>query len=144
MKKVVSHETLLNFLDSNQEFHVYTDASDYQLGAVVIQKRKPHGPIYVNIKGENNVVADALSRLDKEKVDAKIPEGKLIAMCLTRIDHNEGSEEPPLHCFASLTDEELERFPVSPPSNCKEQHKETNLRQKLLKSHGDSKVSQKN
>ena len=94
---------------------------------------------YVYIKGENNVVADALSRLDKEEVDAKIPEGKLIAMCLTRIDHNEGLEEPPIHCFASLTNEELERFPMSPPLIAKE----TNLKQKLLKSHQDSKVSQK-
>ena len=164
MKRVVSHETLLTFPDFNEEFHVYTDASDYQLGAVIMQKGKPlafysrtlnsaqksyttgeqellsivetlkefrtllfgqkivvhtdhknilygnlsndriirwrclleeYGPTYVYIKGEHNVMADALSRLDKEKVDVKIPEGKLIAMCLTRIDHNEGLEEPP-------------------------------------------------
>ena len=101
------------------------------------------GPTHVHIKGENNVAADALSGLDKEDFDAKIPEGKLMSMCLTRIDHDEGLEEPPLHCFASLTDEELERFPVSPPLIAKEQHKETNFKQKLLKSHGDSKVSDK-
>ena len=64
-------------------------------------------------------MADALSRLDKEEVDAKkIPEGKLIAIGLTRIDHNEGLEEPPLHCFASLTNEELEVSPCL-ASNCK-------------------------
>ena len=135
LKRVVSHETLLTFPDFNEEFHVYTDASDYQLGAVIMQKGKPlafysrtlnsaqksyttgeqellsivetlkefrtllfgqrivvhtdhknilygnlsndriirwrclleeYGPIYVYIKGKNNVVADALSRLDKE------------------------------------------------------------------------------
>ena len=63
----------------------------------------------------------------------------LKAIGLTRIDHNEGLVEPPLHCFASLTNEELERFPMSPPLIAKE----TNLRQRLLKSHKDSKVGQK-
>ena len=41
MKRVVSHETLLTFPDFNEEFHVHTDASDYQLGAVVMQKGRP-------------------------------------------------------------------------------------------------------
>ena len=41
MKRVVSHETLLTFPDFNQEFHVHTDASDYQLAAVIMQKGKP-------------------------------------------------------------------------------------------------------
>ena len=40
MKRVVSHETLLTFPDFNEEFHVYTDVSDYQLGAVIMQKGK--------------------------------------------------------------------------------------------------------
>ena len=41
MKRVVSHETLLTFPDFNEVFHVYIDASDYQLGAVIMQKGKP-------------------------------------------------------------------------------------------------------
>ncbi len=41
MKKVISKETLLTFPDFNKEFHVYTDASDYQLGAVIMQDNKP-------------------------------------------------------------------------------------------------------
>ena len=40
MKRAVSHETLLTFPDFNEEFHVHTDASDYQLGAVIMQKGK--------------------------------------------------------------------------------------------------------
>ena len=40
IKKVISRETLLAFPDFNKEFHIYTDASDYQLGAVIIPDNK--------------------------------------------------------------------------------------------------------
>ena len=99
------------------------------------------GAKFVHIRGEDNVAADALSRLDKEEQCVPIPEGKLMVMCLTSMDHNEGLEEPPPHCFASLTDEELERFPMSPPLIGKEQRKIPDFRQQLLKSHGESKVT---
>ena len=41
MKAVMSEETLLAFPDFNKEFHIYTDASDYQLGAVIMQEGQP-------------------------------------------------------------------------------------------------------
>ena len=41
IKAVISKETLLAFPDFNKTFHVYTDASDYQLGAVIMQEGKP-------------------------------------------------------------------------------------------------------
>ena len=41
MKRVISQEALLTFLDFYKTFHVYTDASDYQLGAVIMQEGKP-------------------------------------------------------------------------------------------------------
>ena len=41
IKQVISKETLLAFPDFNKPFHVYTDASEYQLGAVVMQDDKP-------------------------------------------------------------------------------------------------------
>lgn len=135
IKKVISRETLLTFPDFNKEFHIYTDASDYQLGAVIMQENKPlafysrklngaqrryttgeqellsivetlkefknillgqkivvhtdhqnivygnlsndriarwrllleeYGPTYVHVKGTDNVVADALSRMDAD------------------------------------------------------------------------------
>ena len=34
-------DNLLNYMDSNEIFKIHTDASAFQLGAVVIQKRKP-------------------------------------------------------------------------------------------------------
>jgi hypothetical protein len=39
--KRVSQETLLAFPDFETEFHVYTDASNKQLGAVIFQEGKP-------------------------------------------------------------------------------------------------------
>ena len=88
-------------------------------------------------------LADALSRLDKEAKDVCIPAEKLMVMEMTRLDHDESMEIQQPHCFASLTDEELERFPTSPPLIGKEQHKHKNFKQQLLKAHGDSKVTMK-
>jgi hypothetical protein len=41
IKRVISKETLLTFPDFNKEFHIYTDASDFQLGSVIMQENKP-------------------------------------------------------------------------------------------------------
>ena len=205
MKRVVSHETLLTFPDFNEEFHVYADASDYQLGAAIMQKGRPlafysrtltapqkayttgeqellsivealkefrnllfgqrivvhadhknilyanldnqriirwrclveeYGATFEHIAGSKNVVADALSRLETCSKPS-VPEGTVMAMCLSRLDHDESLEEPPNHSFASLTDEELERFPMSPPLIATEQRKEKGFKQHLLKLHGN-------
>ncbi len=133
MKKAISQETMLNFPEFNKPFHIFTDASNYQLGAVIMQEEKPiafysrkmdkaqqryttgeqellsivetlkefknillgqdlvvhtdhknilygnlsndritrwrllleeYGPTFAHVKGKDNVVADALSRLD--------------------------------------------------------------------------------
>jgi hypothetical protein len=41
VKTVISRETLLAYPDFNQPFHIYTDASDFQLGAVIMQNDRP-------------------------------------------------------------------------------------------------------
>ena len=41
IRKIISRETLLAFPDFNKEFHIYTDASAYQLGAVIMQDDRP-------------------------------------------------------------------------------------------------------
>ena len=134
-KQMVMREAQLTYPDFSKEFHIYTDASDYQLGGVIMQENKPlayytrklnraqakyptgeqellsivetlkafenillgqrivvhtdhlnllykklasnrlvrwrmlieeFGPQFVHVKGEENVAADALSRLDIE------------------------------------------------------------------------------
>ena len=41
MKKIVSRDVLLAFPDFNQKFEIYTDASKFQLGAVITQNNCP-------------------------------------------------------------------------------------------------------
>ena len=41
MKKIMARETLLAYPDFNKEFHIYTDASKVQLGAVIVQDKRP-------------------------------------------------------------------------------------------------------
>ena len=41
IKRTKARETIHNFLDFSKEFHVFTGASDYQLGAVIMQDNKP-------------------------------------------------------------------------------------------------------
>ena len=40
-KQMVLRETILNYPDFTKTFHIYTDASAYQLGSVVMQQNKP-------------------------------------------------------------------------------------------------------
>jgi RNase H-like domain found in reverse transcriptase/Reverse transcriptase (RNA-dependent DNA polymerase) len=41
IKKVIGTEVLLSYPDFSKPFHIYTDASDHQLGAVILQGNKP-------------------------------------------------------------------------------------------------------
>jgi hypothetical protein len=41
IKQKMSRDTLLAFTDFEKEFHVYTDASNKQFGAVIMQEGKP-------------------------------------------------------------------------------------------------------
>ena len=40
-KRMVAREAILAYPDFSKPFHIYTDASDYQLGAVIMQENKP-------------------------------------------------------------------------------------------------------
>ena len=37
IKRVVARETLLNCPDFSKEFHIYKDASEYQLGPLIVK-----------------------------------------------------------------------------------------------------------
>jgi hypothetical protein len=38
---MIAEETFLQYPNHNQPFHIYTDASEYQMGSVIMQKGKP-------------------------------------------------------------------------------------------------------
>jgi hypothetical protein len=41
IKKIICREVMLTFPDFSKPFHIYTNASDLQLGAVITQEEKP-------------------------------------------------------------------------------------------------------
>ena len=41
MKAILSADSLMAYLNHNKPFHMYTDGSDYQMGAVIMQDEKP-------------------------------------------------------------------------------------------------------
>jgi transposase InsO family protein len=222
MKRVMSKETLLAFPDFEDTFHIYTDASDYQLGAVIMQKGKPlafysrklnaaqkryttgeqellsivetlkefrnillgqklvvhtdhkniiygnltndriarwrllleeFGPEYVHVKGQDNVVADALSRMDMEartpetderasevaseaKGDAKSA-NHIISYCLSQLERDDGRDdirsepESLAICLAAGEDTQIEEYPLSPRLIAEEQQKDTELQESI-------------
>ena len=210
MKQVMSQETLLAFPDFDKTFHIYTDASDYQLGGVIMQEGKPlafysrklnqaqkryttgeqellgivetlkefrnillghkvvvhtdhkniiygnlnsdrvarwrllleeFGPEYVHVAGKDNVVADALSRMDMDD-DSK---AMVSAYCMATLSRNEeamSDKELLEECFGVHTRrnkdiptvEELEQFPMSPKLLAKAQVADKELMKSVEKS----------
>jgi hypothetical protein len=41
IKQVITNDVMLSFPDFNKPFEIHTDASDFQLGAVIMQERRP-------------------------------------------------------------------------------------------------------
>ncbi|KAI2491351.1 transposition [Fragilaria crotonensis] len=188
IKAIISRETLLAYPDFSKDFHIYTDSSDYQLGAVIMQNDRPlafysrklnsaqkryttgeqellsivetlkefknillgqklivhtdhknllyqkmstdriirwrllieeFGPTFLHIKGEKNVIADALSRLDanfNEKLPAEPTNDSMAYIFMTKADVKE-------------TD-----FPLSPTLIAKYQRLDNELKQRSTKS----------
>ena len=208
LKKVISKKTLLTFPDFEKEFHIYTDASDYQLGAVIMQENKPlafysrkfnkaqkryttgeqellsivetlkefknilfgqklivhtdhknilygnlsndritrwrlfleeYAPTFVHVKGDDNVVADALSRMDTE--NDTLASGPEIAMCMAQLYRDESVEIPDpsnahemSHAFgADAREVEDEKFPMRPRLVSHEQQKDIVIKALLEK-----------
>ena len=216
MKRIMSQETLLTFPDFNKTFHVYTDASDYQMGSVIMQDGKPlafysrklnsaqknyttgeqellsivetlkefrnillgqeiiihtdhmnilygklsndritrwrllleeYSPQFVHVKGKDNVVADALSRMDaqfNEKEQSHYGSdsvGQICAHVISTLVRNESyampkTKEQLAKKMVTAQEIEEERFPLMPRLIQKLQAKDKNI-QRLVKEHPD-------
>ena len=208
IKAVISQETLLAFPDFTKTFHIYTDASDYQLGAVIMQEGKPlafysrkmtdaqkryttgeqellsiietlkefrnillgqqlvvhtdhkniiyghlsndriirwrllleeYGPEYRHIKGKDNIVADALSRMEAKFNLEQIPSDEddevahacMCAMTLSGIIRDEDLDDEQVYetIFANSNDSITEQFPLAPALICREQSRDRRLQE---------------
>ena len=186
IKAIISRETLLAYPDFTKEFHIQTDSSDYQLGAVIMQDNKPlafysrklnsaqkryttgeqellsivetlkefknillgqklivhtdhknllyeklstdrmirwrllieeFGPSWMHIKGETNVIADALSRLDAN-FDTKLP--------------TKPTSEVMAYIFVTDKDIKETDFPLSPTLIAKYQSLDKELKRRCM------------
>ena len=187
VKRMVAQEAILAYPDFSQEFHIYADASDYQLGGVIMQNDHPlafytrklnkaqakyptgeqellsivetirsfdnilrgqrivvhtdhlnllyrklasnrlirwrmileeYGPEVVHVKGESNVVADALSRLDMEaKPEDELPD--------------EEEDQKLQYAYVKTKDMDLEQFPMSPRLLQQQQQKDKKLQSEV-------------
>jgi hypothetical protein len=212
MKKVISKETLLTFPDFNKEFHIYTDASNVQSGAVIMQEAKPlafysrkmnaaqsryttgeqellsiietlkeyqnillgqtlvvhtdhkniiygnlsndgiarwrllleeFGPCYEHIAGKDNVVADALSRMEADFAERKElsnnAKGQIYACALVRTGEIDQSYQLPDANDTEAVAEQImpqgetlsEKFPLSPALLQKEQSRDKYIQKDL-------------
>jgi hypothetical protein len=188
IKAIISRETLLAYPDFSKDFHIYTDSSDYQLGAVIMQNDRPlafysrklnsaqkryttgeqellsivetlkefknillgqklivhtdhknllyqkmstdriirwrllieeFGPTFLHIKGEKNVIADALSRLDAN-FNEKLP--------------TEPTNDSMAYIFMTKEDVKETDFPLSPTLIAKYQRLDNELKRRSTKS----------
>jgi hypothetical protein len=215
-KTLISKETLLTFPNFNEPFHIFTDASKYQLGAVIMQNDKPlafysrklnsaqrryttgeqellsivetlkefrnilfgqrivihtdhrnilynklssdriirwrllleeYGPEYVHVSGKDNVVADALSRMEADFNSNKKPKkqdqnafAQVCACAISRLIRDESCEipnpgDPEAMASEFLLESEVEdeKFPMNPILIQKEQEKDKKLQQDIKK-----------
>jgi hypothetical protein len=100
-----------------------------------------YGPKYVHIVGKNNIVADALSRLERDE-DEKLSETEEVlvlshAMCA--VEQNEAriipeTKEDLVKNIMNVDEMESEEFPMSPEIIAREQKKDTQLKEVMKKS----------
>ena len=70
IKRIVTCDTILTYPDFNETFKIHTDASAFQLGAVIIQKGKP-------IAFYSRKLTDAQQRYTVTEIELLIPEETL-------------------------------------------------------------------
>jgi hypothetical protein len=95
-----------------------------------------YGPKYVHISGENNIVADALSRLEKD-VDGPIyvtEEGLVLSHAMCAVEQDEAivmpeTKEELVMNIMNVDEMESGEFPMSPDTITREQKKGSHLKE---------------
>ena len=207
IKQVITDDVMLSFPDFNKTFEIHTDASDYQLGSVIMQDRKPiafysrklnsaqrnyttgeremlsivetlrayrnillghdiiiytdhknlvndrtrhessriqrwvwlieeFGPKFQYLPGEENPVADALSRLDKEQSSTEEYNNPATCFATLDVDHmNPFREEDEEHLaenvFSGTHKEKDIVFPLNAQTIKEHQRKDKDLLKRL-------------
>jgi hypothetical protein len=100
-----------------------------------------NGPKYVHIAGKNNIVADALSRLEKDddEILSETEEGLVLSHAMCAVEKNEArvmpeTKEELVHRIMNVDEMESEEFPMSPERIACEQKKDTHLEEVMKKS----------
>jgi hypothetical protein len=100
-----------------------------------------YGPKYVCIAEKNNIVADALSRLEKDEDEklSDIEQGLVLAHAMCAVEQTEARSLPEtkqdlVHHIMNVDEIESEEFPMSPEIIAREQKKDTHLKEVMKKS----------
>jgi hypothetical protein len=98
-------------------------------------------PKYVHIAGKNNIVADALSRLEKDEDEklSETEEGLVLSHAMCAVEQNEArvvpeTKEELVRNIMNVNEMESEEFLMSPEIIAREQKKDTNLEEVMKKS----------
>jgi hypothetical protein len=100
-----------------------------------------YGPKCVHIAGNNNIVADALSRLEKDEDEklSETEEGLVLPHAMCAVEQNEArvmleTKEELVKNIINVDEMESEEFPMSPEIIAREQKKYTYLKEVMKKS----------
>jgi hypothetical protein len=143
-------ETLKEFRDIllGQQAIVHTDHLNILYGKLSNDRitrwrllLKKYGPKYVHIAGKNNIVADALSRLEKDEDEklSETEEGLILSHAMCAVEQNEArvvpeTKEELVRNIMNVDEMESEEFSMSPEIIAREQKKDTHFKEVMNKS----------
>jgi hypothetical protein len=100
-----------------------------------------YGPKNVHIAGKNKIVADALSRLEKDEDEklSETEEGWVLSSAMCAVEQHEAivmpeTKEELVMNIMNIDEMESEEFPMSPERIAREQKKDTHLKEVINKS----------
>jgi hypothetical protein len=143
-------ETLNEFINIllGQKVIIHTDHLNILYGKLANDRitrwrllLEEYGPKYVHIVGKNNMVADALSRLEKDDDEplSETEEGLVLAHAMCAVEKDEAIVMPKtkkelVMNIMNFDEMESEEFPMSPEIIAREQHKDSQLKELMKRS----------